>query len=110
MLNLQVTCTECAKEYELPRLEMYKFAYNDSLTAVIKCKYGHESLMVLQNEKFEVLFDFACEAFLKGDYRNAVFNAADALERFYEFFVKVIMIKNKVTKEQVQEAYKIRSF
>ena len=36
MLNLQVTCTECAKEYELPRLEMYKFAYNDSLTAVIK--------------------------------------------------------------------------
>lgn len=54
----------------------------------LTCPKGHRNVVVLQQQKFEVLFEIGAHAIEDGYYREAVSSFTASLERFYEFFVR----------------------
>lgn len=54
-----------------------------------KCSKGHDGIVVVDNLNFELLFDLSINAIVDRYYRESVASATSALERFYEFFIKV---------------------
>jgi hypothetical protein len=69
---------------------MYQLPVQDSGVYSFKCPQGHENIVLVPQMKFEVLFEIGLNAILDGYYRDAVASIAAALERFYEFYVRVI--------------------
>ena len=53
------------------------------------CSKGHEGIVVLQNLQFELLYELAVNAIVDNYYREAVASATAAMERYFEFFIKV---------------------
>jgi hypothetical protein len=86
--------------------------YNDELTLVhlqddglydVICPEGHQTTVRLANEKFELLFDSSGLALLDGYLYEAVSSIAVALERFREFYIRVIALKHLGGKESGME-------
>ncbi|GBU20016.1 MULTISPECIES: hypothetical protein [Methylobacterium] len=85
---------------------LYKLSYNEELIYEFTCDHGHENLIVVQKEKFEVLFQIASLAYLDGYFREAVVTFTSALERFYEFFIQVMYVESGRDEAQFLEAWK----
>jgi len=86
--------------------------YKDGLTLVdlrdtdlydLTCPEGHQTTVRLANEKFELLFDSGGLAVLDGYLFEAVSSFAAALERFREFYIRVIALKHLGGKESAVE-------
>lgn len=110
-MKLPITCGECDAELvEQGTPYAPKAAYGvhvrDDGVYELTCHKGHKTTTVLQNQKYEVLFDSACLAFLDGYFREAVSNFAVAQERFFEFFVRVACRHLKIDRAQVDAAFK----
>jgi len=71
----------------------------------LRCPAGHESIICLQEQKFELLYELAVNAIVDGYYREAIASFTTALERFYEFYIQVICAKHKLNEEIFQEAW-----
>lgn len=84
-------CMKCLQEKGKPNFNMELQEFKDNGVYVYKCSQGHESYIVDQVFKFERLFDIAGFAYLDGYYREAVASSTSALERFYEFSIKVFL-------------------
>lgn len=72
----------------------------------IKCSFGHVTTTVLQQQKFEVLFDIGVHAILDGYYREAVTSFSSSLERFYEFALRIFLEKASKSDELFQSCRK----
>lgn len=72
----------------------------------IMCPKGHSSITLLQQQKFEILFDIGAYAIVDGYYREAVSSFTSALERFYEFYIKVLCISRNIDWSNTQDAWK----
>jgi len=72
----------------------------------VHCGKGHISAVVLDNVKFELLFEMGLNAMVDGYPREAVSSFASALERFYEFYWRVAMHHFGMPKEQIEKAWK----
>ena len=79
---------------------------NDSMHYKVKCSRGHEEVFTLETTRYTLLFDFGVLALRSGFYREAVSNFAASLERFYEFFARVICHHQGISFEQVELAWK----
>lgn len=73
---------------------------------VFTCTQGHRTVTVLQQQKFELLFEMGAYAILDGYYREAVASFASSLERFYEFFVKAKLFEEQVPEDAMAEFWK----
>jgi hypothetical protein len=69
------------------------------------CEKGHTTVVVLQQMKFEVLFEYGLNAIVDGYYREAVTSFASSMERFFEFGIKTILTA-KQKKEAISTAWK----
>jgi hypothetical protein len=67
---------------------------NDSNIYEVRCPKGHQSYLVLQQQKFELLFDIGACALLDGYHREAVSSFTSSLERFREFFIRASFLQN----------------
>ena len=102
-MKLLTTCLECEEEARrqarsdgatrVADVSVLQDIRNESLYDVV-CPKGHRFTVYLDHPKFELLFDMGAMAFLDGYYREAVATWAASLERFYEFFVRVICRKH----------------
>lgn len=81
---------ECVKETGVPSEELFIVEVRDDGLYEITCGREHRSIIVPQQQKFEVLFEVGANAIVDGYYREAVSDFAGALERFYEFYLMVI--------------------
>lgn len=72
----------------------------------VECEKGHHSIVVLRNLKFELLFEVGLNAIIDGYSREGVTSFASALERFYEFYWRVVMHEHSVPDEAVAAAWK----
>lgn len=72
----------------------------------VVCEKGHHATVVLNNLKFELLFEIALNAIIDGYYREAVTSFASSLERFYEFYWRVVMHKSSVADSDITAAWK----
>jgi hypothetical protein len=92
-------CTECFQLVPVPVRDdsAYKFT----------CPDGHQSLIWLQNEKHDILFEGAGLALLDGYIREAAFGLASALERFLEFAVRALSLQLGIPPEEQEATWKI---
>lgn len=82
-----VRCLKCRADDEAALLEIG----NENLHKV-KCDKGHESFLVITQQKHEVLFEVGNYAIVDGYYREAISSFSASLERYYEFFIKVLSV------------------
>lgn len=92
MIKFYIPCLVCQQKTGIPNFVFKQEALNDEFCFLTTCSKGHKSITVLQNERFQLLFDMACNAYLNGDYKDSIANAASAVERFREYFIKVVML------------------
>ncbi|HEV8713852.1 MAG TPA: hypothetical protein VGX03_13630 [Candidatus Binatia bacterium] len=98
-------CTECPVRYVD---EMFLVEQQDDGLYHLNCSSGHRTTVWLQNPQFELLFDSGGLALLDGHSREAVSSIAAALERFMEFYVRIVALKHLAGQEPFEET--IRRF
>lgn len=87
-MKIIVRCHQCGPNEEAALLEIG----NDNLHQVT-CDTGHKSSLVVTQQKHEILFEVATHAIVDGYYREAISSFSASLERYYEFFIKVISVE-----------------
>lgn len=102
-MKLCFQCFECATETPKPSLN---FAFLDILNDGLykfTCTKGHKTVTALQEQKFEILYEIGANAILDGYYREAISSFSASLERFYEFYVKIIWLSRNIAEETIEE-------
>src|SRR3569832_1434981 len=75
----------------------------------VTCDKGHTVSIVLQAQRFELLFEIGSYAILDGYYREAVNSYTAALERAREFFVRVVVEEKGLPFEELWKPVQNRS-
>lgn len=101
-MRLYLDCIQCKETNSYVKEE----EYIEEGYYYFECPNGHKNFVVLQEEKFETLFQIGAHAIYDGYYREAISSFTSSLERFYEFCVKVFCKKHNVDIKQIQEACK----
>ena len=102
-MKLVLPCFECSGQ---AILTLERPEYNDSGLHDVTCRRGHRIIALLQDQKFEVLFDLGARAILDGYYREAVSSFTASLERFHEFAVRCLLKRSKISSAKSEEAWK----
>jgi len=97
---------QCFQEQGYPSLDLQPVEIRDDGLYSSTCNKGHTTLTVIQQQKFEVLFDFGAMALIDGYPREAVTSIAASLERFYEFYVVATCLKYEMELADFQKAWK----
>ena len=92
-MRLLIPCMKCLQEFGTPSGEFARVEFRDDGKYEITCSRGHEATTILQQQKFEVLFDIGAHAIIDGYYRESVSSFAASLERFYEFSIRAFLSK-----------------
>ena len=108
-MRLLIPCMQCFQELGKPNNEFSQVEFSDNGCYEIKCSNGHVTVTVLQQQKFEVLFDIGAYAILDGYYREAVSSFTSSLERFYEFALKVLLQSDVKSDELFNNCWKVVS-
>jgi hypothetical protein len=72
----------------------------------VRCAAGHVGLVIVDNVKFELLFEVGLNALVDGYPREAVSSFASALERFYEFYWHTVAAFHSIPQDQADAAWK----
>lgn len=91
VLRLLIPCMKCFQEFGKPSEEYSQTEFRDDGLYQLVCSYGHVTTTVLQEQKFEILFEIGVNALLDGYYREAISSFTSCLERFYEFALQVLL-------------------
>jgi hypothetical protein len=92
--------------YDMLQGKLYNVTINDTGLYKMTCERGHTTYTMLQNGKFEILFDMGIYAFQDGYYRESVANFAASLERFYEYSIRLFCFINGINESVVDLAWK----
>lgn len=110
-MRIHTACMVCAfAEIEAnpakPRLGLYHLELRDDGLYSFTCEKGHKNITALQQQRFEVLSELAVNAIVDGYYREAIASFASAMERFFEFYVRVIARARGVPSDIFDGAWK----
>jgi len=72
----------------------------------VKCEKGHVGNVILDNVKFELLFEMGLNALVDGYSREAASSFASSLERFHEFYWRVAMTHIGIAASDIEQAWK----
>ena len=100
-------CTECLSLGFESDYAKVLCEYKDDGLYKIECKQGHTFWGTFQSHLHEILFEIGAFAVLDGYYREAVASFASSLERFYEFYIKVVALSKKIPQDEFDEAWKL---
>ena len=105
-MKIKVTCMQCFQINGIPSNEFDLIEINDTGMLEHECSFGHKNTTVIQQLNFEILFTLAGMALLDGYSRESIVSIAASLERFYEFYIKVILIDYKIDFNDFDSAWK----
>lgn len=105
-MKLLMSCMACFQELGHPTNECTTLEFRDDGRYEVCCSRGHKSVVILQQQKFEILFDIGANAILDGYYREAVSSFTSSLERFYEFCIKVLCKKRCIKTDVLSSVWK----
>jgi hypothetical protein len=105
-MRIRLACMQCFGERGEPDHVFYAVEIQDSGLYPMKCRFGHETVTCVQEQKFEVLFELALNAIVDGYYRDAVASFASALERFQEFYIRVVCLKHGMDRSAFADTWK----
>jgi hypothetical protein len=105
--GLIVPCTRCARPQQgLPNRTFAFIEYHDSAVYRVACSEGHETVLILQEQKCEVLFQIGAQATIDGYYREAIVSFTASMERFQEFAIRCLLDEAEVAEAVVSEAWR----
>jgi hypothetical protein len=90
-MKIRLICHACATaliEHGANVSPIIDVPLGDTPAYDIHCPQGHRIRIVLENPKFELLFESGIRALQDGYFREAISSFAAALERFYEFLTQ----------------------
>jgi hypothetical protein len=96
----------CFSEQRTPDDRIYQIEIGDKTLHKLVCHSGHESYTLIQESKFEILFDFGVAALIDGYSDAAVTRFAVALERFYEFCIICWLFSDGLNEVEVRALLK----
>lgn len=109
-MKLPIVCSKCMVEKvssgEIPEV-IGVAEFRDDGKYEVTCSKGHNSTTVLQQQKFELLFDIGAYAIVDNYYREAVNSFTSSLERFYEFFIKAVLLDKGIEDNAFLQAWKM---
>jgi len=105
-MRLAITSMECFKVDGKPPEKLAFVEIQNDGRYVSTCNNGHKTITLLQQQKFEVLFEIGAYAILEGYYIEAVSSFNSSLERFYEFYINVIAIKRGIKEDIFNSSWK----
>lgn len=85
-------CMQCQIDLGRPSFEAFIADYFNDGIAYIECSAGHKTALMVQSQKFEMLLDSGATALLEGFTLEACASFSAALERFYEFSLRVVFV------------------
>ena len=88
-------CAQCTMDDPLSAFQSDEVEYFDDGIAIVECRRGHRTAMIVQGTKSEILLSSAADALERGFTFEAVASASAALERFYEFSPHVFSASRK---------------
>jgi len=107
-MKIAVHCSKCLFDSDqFP--EHHIKVVNDSGRYEFQCDKGHTTITILQMVKFELLFEIGAHAITDDYYREAVSSFASSLERFYEFFIKVICHSKNIEFTTIDDSWNAMS-
>ena len=104
-MKIYLNCMQCNPLNSFKK----EVEYTEEGYYILDCPQGHKTFVMLQEEKFETLFQIGSHAIYDGYYREAVSSFTSSLERFYEFCVQIFCKKHKIANEQIVGAFKFYS-
>ncbi|MVX65580.1 hypothetical protein GKZ28_18015 [Clostridium chromiireducens] len=108
-MKIFINCMKCLEQFGVPNINFIEAEICDDGIYKTTCNHGHETVTFLQQDKFEVLFDMGAMALIDGYPREAVSSFAASLERFYEFCIKVFLLKRKISMNKFIDTWKLVS-
>jgi hypothetical protein len=105
-MKIPMMCTTCFQNEQDGVKSVESLDLNDRGRFKITCQNGHTSIVFLNHQKFQILFEIGINAIIDGYYREAVSSFTSSLERFYEFFSKVICITRGIEWTAIEETWK----
>lgn len=106
-MRLPIVCTKCLIEDHLASVDpIASVEFRDDGRYEVVCPKGHRATTLLQEQRFELLFEIGAYAIGDGYYREAVSSFAASLERFYEFFILAVLLDNEISSDAIAEAWK----
>lgn len=105
-MQIFAMCMECQKELGHPSFEPFFVPYYEDRIAHITCSRGHKSVYIIQSQKFEILMESGVNALAAGFTLEACASFSAALERLYEFALKVIATHRDVNEDAYMETYR----
>ncbi|MFJ2285923.1 hypothetical protein ACIOUF_06045 [Pseudomonas iridis] len=107
-MRLAVLCHQCCFNPVEPQERPYPtyIEFRDDNRYEFTCEKGHKTITLLQQQKFELLFQIGAYAILDGYYREAVASFTSSLERFYEFFIKAKLLEDECPPDSLDAAWK----
>lgn len=105
-MKLKVDCEQCLFGDQHIKEEILIEISDEKIYYDINCRLGHQAHFLLLNEKFELLYEFGAMAFQNGFLREAVFSFSAALERFFEYYIRIISESRGVPKEDFDDTWK----
>ena len=106
-MKIYESCGQCRAQNEVHYTqgppyseEHYGFELTDSLIYEFTCKYGHNNIAYLQNQKYDILFHLGLLALRHGYSREAA-RTLRQVERFHEFSISVLAKEHEGRREGV---------
>lgn len=109
MMTIPLTCAKCMQDDVSSAGIVLLAEIRDEGPYQVECSHGHRSFVLLQAQRFQILFQIGAYAIVDGYYREAVSCFTASLERFYEFFVRAAMIEDGMSADKIEKAWKIVS-
>ena len=111
-MRMPARCHECsierARQDGAPvEREVYLLDLEDDGAYLGRCDHGHEIRVALQNLRYEILYESGIMALHVGFHREAVASIASALERFYEFTIRVFLAHLSVPEDAVTTGWSL---
>lgn len=105
-MKFPMTCLTCSVENPGEPASLQLLSVQDDSRYEVACMRGHRNVFVIQNPKFDILFEIGAHAILDGYYREAVSSFQASLERCYEFFIRAALKHMSTADDLVTAAWK----
>lgn len=109
-MRLEIICSNCADQIapgQSGKVYSRVCSVSESGVYEFECPNGHRTKTVLRTPKHEVLFTIGANALLDGYFRDAISSFAGALERYYEFCLRVISCHKEIDDDTFRKIWNL---
>jgi hypothetical protein len=105
-MKISAICIKCGIENPSSnvRIEGYLTVDEENLYH-FKCYNGHDNLIEVLALKFEILFESGLCAIKDRYYLESILSLTASLERFYEFYVRIILLSSGISNDDFDKMY-----